>query len=205
MVSREEKDPDMTTTGLAKYEATQTSLQTEFTHVGQAVEQCLAIEVTDQSTYDLAAQACAYAKGQIKALEEKRKGVTGPLLDIKREIDSWFKPVREQWEGAETSLKAKMIAHAHTVREANRKAQEEAVAADSPEEAVTALQTIVARPEAKGVSTRRTWHYEVIDVGSVPVEYLAVDDREVKAAIKAGIREIDGLRIYQEEGLAVRT
>ena len=93
MVANQEKDPHMTT-ALAKYEATQASLQKEFTHVGQAVAQCLSLEVVDQESYDIAAGACAYAKGQIKALEEKRKGVTGPLLDIKREpvTPSLFSP-----------------------------------------------------------------------------------------------------------------
>lgn len=204
MVPREGKDPDMTT-GLAQYKTTETELRREGTAVEQATSQCFELQVTDQASYDLAAEATRYVKEQIKTLEDKRKSVTGPLLAVKREIDGWFKPVVEQWRLAEADLKDKMIDHARSVREANRKAQEEAVAADSPEEAVAALQTIAAKPQAKGTHTVKRWKYEVIDVGSVPVEYLAVDDREVKSAIKAGVREIDGLRIYQEEGLAVRT
>lgn len=192
------------TTGIAPYKATQKELNAESTHVGQACAQAMALVVDDEASHQLAGEACRYVKAQIKALEDKRKSVTSPLLAVKREIDSWFKPVVSQWQAAEADLKAKMLAHAHKVAEANREAQLAAVAADSPEEAVEALQTITDKPKAEGVHTVKRWRYEVIDLGSVPEGYLAVDDAEVKAAIKEGIREIPGLRIYQDESLAVR-
>jgi len=191
-------------TDLAPYKKTQEELSTEGTHVEKACAQALALVVDDEESHELAGDACRYVKAQIKTLEDKRKSVTQPLLAIKREIDSWFKPVVDQWREAEKDLKAKMLAHASKVAEANRKAQLAAVAADTPEEAVTALQAISEKPKATGVHTVKRWTYEVIDVTSVPEEFLAVDDTEVKAAIKGGVREIAGLRIYQDESLAVR-
>jgi diketogulonate reductase-like aldo/keto reductase len=38
----------------------------------------------------------------------------------------------------------------------------------------------------------------------VPREYLAVDDTAIKAAIKAGIRSIPGVEIYEEAEVRVR-
>jgi len=191
-------------TDLAPYKKTQKELATEGSHVAQACAQAMALEVVDEESHELAAEATRYVKAQIKVLEDKRKSVTQPLLTVKREIDSWFKPVVAQWQEAEKDLKAKMMGYVRKVQEANRKAQEAAVAAQTSEEAVAALQTITEKPQAKGVHSVKRWTYEVIDVTSVPEQYLAVDHEEVTAAIKAGTREIPGLRIYQEETLAVR-
>jgi hypothetical protein len=50
----------------------------------------------------------------------------------------------------------------------------------------------------------KPWTYRVVDESQVPREYLAIDSAKVREAIRGGVREISGLEIYQEEGLAVR-
>jgi hypothetical protein len=53
-------------------------------------------------------------------------------------------------------------------------------------------------------SERWTWTYEVVDLRQVPTEYLLVDARKVKEAIRAGARDVSGLRIFQEDDIQVR-
>lgn len=48
------------------------------------------------------------------------------------------------------------------------------------------------------------WSFEVIDATKVPDIYKAVVDKLVNAAIKGGAREIAGLRIFQEDKIALR-
>lgn len=49
-----------------------------------------------------------------------------------------------------------------------------------------------------GVTTiRKRWTFEVVDIRLVPRAYLALDETIVREAIRQGVRQIDGLRIYQ--------
>lgn len=49
------------------------------------------------------------------------------------------------------------------------------------------------------------WTFKVIDLSQVPREYLCIDTQAVNRAIKDGIREINGLEIYNERVLKTRT
>ena len=62
----------------------------------------------------------------------------------------------------------------------------------------------VVRTDVGTASTRKVWKFEVTNKAQVPLDYLVVDDVAVRKAISAGVREIDGLRIFQDETLAVR-
>jgi hypothetical protein len=80
---------------------------------------------------------------------------------------------------------------------------DEAIARESQAQARIPARTIPV--DAGTVSVRaKPWTYRVVDVALVPREYLMVDHGKVREAIRAGAREIAGLEIFQEEGLAVR-
>ena len=52
---------------------------------------------------------------------------------------------------------------------------------------------------------RKIWAFEVIDFSKVPDKYKEIDKTEVMADIRAGERNIDGLKIYQKEsGKSIR-
>lgn len=59
-------------------------------------------------------------------------------------------------------------------------------------------------PKTEGMHTRRTWKYSVTDEGQIPRDCMSEDPRKINAKIKAGAREIPGLRIYQDVSLSVR-
>lgn len=56
--------------------------------------------------------------------------------------------------------------------------------------------------KAKG--TTKTWTFEVTDPAQVPREYLVIDEKKVREAIASGRRMINGMRIFQKEGLSLR-
>lgn len=70
----------------------------------------------------------------------------------------------------------------------------------------------VVLPEAKeairtgsGSAHMQTeWKHHLIDIEKVPSKYLVVDDRKVKLAIKAGIRQIPGLEIKEVPKIQLR-
>jgi len=53
-------------------------------------------------------------------------------------------------------------------------------------------------------SIRKKWVYEVVEANKVPAEFLSPDDIKIKRAIDAGLRNIDGIKIYEKEILVSR-
>lgn len=55
---------------------------------------------------------------------------------------------------------------------------------------------------AKGTTKR--WVFEIKDDKQIPREYLQVNETLIRGAINQGVREIPGVRIYQEESISLR-
>ncbi len=51
---------------------------------------------------------------------------------------------------------------------------------------------------------RTTWTFEVVDLASVPREFLILDEKQVNASIKAGVREIQGIRIFEKQTAVIK-
>jgi hypothetical protein len=53
---------------------------------------------------------------------------------------------------------------------------------------------------------KRKWTHEITDLthGTIPRQYLSLDQTKIRAAIADGVREIPGIRIFQIDELAVR-
>lgn len=61
------------------------------------------------------------------------------------------------------------------------------------------------RTESGSANFGTEWIYELEDITKVPADYLIVNDQKAKAAIKAGIREIPGLKIKEVPKVGIRT
>jgi len=57
--------------------------------------------------------------------------------------------------------------------------------------------------EAGAVNTQKHWTFDVTDLSKVPLEFMVVDTKKVNAAIKTGVREIEGINIYETEAVRV--
>ena len=53
--------------------------------------------------------------------------------------------------------------------------------------------------------TSRAWTFELLDSALVPREFLIVDERLIRAAIKSGTREIAGVKIFEETKISIRS
>jgi hypothetical protein len=79
--------------------------------------------------------------------------------------------------------------------------QREVVAKSAPATTVATTQLSSASGSA---STRKVWRAIVVDEALVPRAYLAVDQKAINTAMKAGVREIPGVTIEQVDELAIR-
>jgi hypothetical protein len=52
-------------------------------------------------------------------------------------------------------------------------------------------------------SVKQVWAFEVMDESLIPREYLLINNQAINMAIRAGTREIAGVRIFQKDQLAI--
>lgn len=105
-----------------------------------------------------------------------------------------------------------MLMAAQEVRVREDRAERERAAEEARQREIAAKSapaTAVAAPAALAstsgsASTRKRWVAKVVSFEEVPRAYLIVDQVKLNAAVRAGIREIPGVEIEQETGLAVR-
>ena len=56
--------------------------------------------------------------------------------------------------------------------------------------------------KAKG--TTKTWVHEITDASVVPRAYLIIDESKIRDAIRLGVRDIPGIRIFEKESITLR-
>ena len=162
--------------------------------------------------------------GLIKMLEKKRKDTIYDSDQFVRAVNRFVKIYRDQVDAIVRTGKKKLGAYQYQKelqrREAEKKAQDEV---DRIQEEMDAkakkagvepvkMPTIVAprkadpvRTESGSASTRMVWKWKIDDAKQVPRNYLMVDFKAVEQALKAGIREIRGISIFEEADVRIRT
>lgn len=165
------------------------------------LELAVSITIDSPAMYELAANELKEIKGKAKALEEKRKAITGPLDKAKKEVMDLFRGPLTTLEKAESAIKGAMLSYtneqrriaAEQQRELERTAQTEreriaaqakqaaeagdAALAATLETTAAVLTAPVAQAEpakVSGIATRETWKAEVIDKAAL-VQHVAAN------------------------------
>jgi hypothetical protein len=144
---------------------------------------------------------------------------------LERERQERERKAREERERQEAEAKAKREQAEADARAAEELADEGEDPGDLAEEAAQKLaeaqtaesaisslpeptlpRQVVEKPAAPtGTSTRMVWKHRLVDPAAVPREYLVVDEKKIRQAVRDGVREIPGVVIEQKPELAVRT
>lgn len=131
---------------------------------------------------------------------------------VKGKMGSWY----AEQEAARKKEEARLREIAYRDAEDKRLAEAAKLeAAGRKEEAMATLDApIVAAPvvlapvtqQAKGVAMRATWKWEVVDMGSIPRDYLTTDDAMIGGVVRAmrGETNIPGIRAFEESSLSAR-
>ena len=53
------------------------------------------------------------------------------------------------------------------------------------------------------VTVKKVWTFQVDDQTKIPQEYLVVDEVKVRVAIRAGVRQIPGITVYQKDEVSL--
>lgn len=107
---------------------------------------------------------------------------------------------------AEKALKKEKDAAARAALE--RTIAEETEAANAPIQIAVApvIPEIpkAVRTESGSAHQRMTWVFEVTHETDIPRRYMSVDEQKIRQAVKAGIRQIPGVRIFEQASTTFR-
>jgi len=203
-------------------EDTRTAL---ITRAQALVAQATAITISTTAQMEDASTFLTDVAAARKAIETRRQEWVKPLNDSVREINARFKHMLDPLDQAVSIVKDKMLAYQ---REAQRQAQEEQERLQCEADAAR-TKLLEAMPEGQvlpgpwevptviPIAPRKTrvdqgtvytvqeWTYEVVNESEVPKEYWMLDRVKLARVVRAGIRNILGIRVFQRESIAVRT
>lgn len=166
---------------------------------------------------------------KVEELCRPLKDVKAEADEIQRRIKSYADEIHQPLGAASMELQKKIIAyhdvlkaeaerarkvHEEMVREqlekarkeeeARKKAEEEAKSkgeeiqvAEPVEPPVFVAPPVIQPPKVKGLTV--IWKYEITDPDAIPRTYLTPDLAKINAAVKGGLREIPGVRIFSEQ------
>jgi hypothetical protein len=157
-------------------------------------------------------------------VEKARKQEKDSILQAGRTVDDWFARLAAPLKAAADTVVAAINAHQRKMLEEKRKADEaarreaeerakaEATPFDDPVPAPAPVVPIKAAEAVRVVGSggrvtataQTVWKAEVIDPAAVPRQYLTVNEMAIKAAVAGGVREIPGIRIYEDVRTVVR-
>lgn len=160
-------------------------------------------EPLDAAERDLKAKISSY---QTKLRIEQEKKAALAREEARRQQERIEAEQREIREAAEVKAREAAEALKKETDAAARAALERTIAEET-EAANAPVQVAVApvipeipktvRTESGSAHQRMTWEFEIEDKSMVPPEYLMVDEKAIRQAVKAGIRQIPGVRIFE--------
>lgn len=181
------------------------------------------VVIKDSESNALAVTIAGHIKKTARKIEDACKSYVGPFNAHVKDVNALAGEIRLPLERAEKDLKKKLNAFAaqqelerrKSEETARKRAQEEQERLNREAEAAgveaPVVPEVVEPEEPTSVRTaggtaymQSRWTFGLEDLGKVPAEYLMLDERRVRAAIKAGVREIPGLKIFEQKSMAIR-
>jgi len=188
-------------------------------------------EVATTEEYTAGAEALKSIKGQLARITEERLKLTRPLDESKKRIMAFFRQFTDRMEESERQVKFGLLEYKREqdrlAREQQRlereraekreaKLREDAEAArkkergaradilDERADATVAAPVVSEAPKVKGISTRKIWRFEIIDVAQIPDKYKIIDEKKIGGVVRAlkADADIPGVRVYAEEVMA---
>lgn len=174
------------------------------TDLEQLVQQ---FDVETEDDLAVAGAVLQQVKAQREAIEAERDGVLEPLKAVQKRVQGWFKPALDTLKRCDEHLRSGAVA---LLEQAEQRQQELLRSVADSEDPQLTLDTLADPLELPpGLQKRSTWKVLVDDPQQVPRQFLAVDEKALRAHLKAELARtsvlptVPGVRFVQKLGLAV--
>lgn len=196
------------------------------------LDQKFNLTIKNYEDFSSAASDLKAIKQRIDVLEDKRKELLSPIEDARKKINNFFSGPILKLKKLETSIKQKMLEFT-AEKERERKEQEQKLIELQEKEKHKLLKkaelmeqkgnfekaeylknsanfvsavVVPKQPIPQGIGFRKDWDISIVDEKVVPREYLTVDEKKIKAVVRAtdGKITIPGVVITQKQIVAVK-
>lgn len=182
-----------------------------------------AIEIDSDEEEQMGIDSLADIKRFQKQVEEARKNQVDPFNKLVKRVNDIFRPIGDGLVKSESVIKDKVKnwrVKKEQIRQVEERkrletyqkqiADEQARAKVEKREAEIVLPPpAIIQTNTRGTSStassRKVWKFEILDESKIPRQYLIVDESKIRAAIKLGTREIEGVKIFEDFDISVRT
>lgn len=143
-------------------------------------------------------------------VDDQRIGLTKSANEWVKSVNKIFKPMVERIDYAARQIREKCAAFhdqkQKTIELERQKAMiefaknAEAAAAKGEELPVLAVPAQVEKSVAtgnSGLSYVKDWDFEIVDTNAITRDYLIPDEKKIRAVVKAGVRNIPGVRVFE--------
>lgn len=170
---------------------------------------------TDVDTVNVSLRTIANA---LKSIELKRQSFTQPLNQSLKEINGTFKELTIPLNTAKSILTKKVMDWRAIEMEKIRKEQERIAKEEERRRKIqeahkeqghevskpVVMEKPVSLKQTDTTNTRSVWAFEIEKMDKVPRMFLSVNETAIRQAIRDGVREIEGVRIFQKESMVIR-
>ena len=151
--------------------------------------------------------------GEAKKLSDR---VASAVREVEARVTTYLRAIEVEARAAAEAEARRLALEAEArIAEANESNTEVAIeaavesmdAASKADEMANARALEFTRTRGVGgalTALKDNWVFGVVDITKVPVAYLQVNDALVKAAIRSGVREVPGIRIWNDAKAYVR-
>ena len=145
----------------------------------------------------------------LKTAENKRKELVKPLNDTVKKLNAWHKETVAVAVALNSTLRGMimnyMLAQKKIAQAAQVAEMVKAVQTRAPMVVVEKPPTVVTTDSgATQLRDNWTWELATDKIAEVPPQYLSVNSAAITAAVKSGVREIAGIRIFNAPTVAYR-
>ncbi len=192
------------------------ALAAQAKEAGELVPETLAA-ITSEEDAGAYAETARAVKAVAATVEAARKKEKDQILKDGRTVDGFFARLADPLKAAADRVVAEINRYQQAKLEAERKAQRDreeaerkaAALFDEPPPAPVAPVVVKEAARVTSLSGAKAtgsvkWVHEVTDAAQVPRAFLMVNEAAIKAAIAGGVREIPGVRIFEQVRTAIR-
>ena len=154
--------------------------------VNDLVAKSNSVQVDTMEDATQALSMALQARKLVTALHDSRKEIIKPQMDFQKAINKLTADYADKLKEIEENLKKKL---------------ENWIEKDDTQ-AFSKLESI--HVEDGTMKRVDKWDFEVTDTVDIPFEYLCADTEEIAKAVKHGVREIPGVKIFLKQELAFR-